>query len=103
MPDEVEVKNGRGFNVNSIIIAVATFAICYALKWLGGIIIDSNAEVQKMNTAFSSLSEKITEIKEQMKSFATKQDLEAAKKDQEARQLQFQIDFLKLQSPTTKR
>lgn len=99
-------KNGgvpRGFNLNSIIISVGIFIICYALKWLGGLVVENNTEVQKMNGSFGTMSERIIEIKDQMKTFATKQDLEAARKDQEARQLQFQIDFLKTQNPSTKR
>lgn len=90
---------GRGLNVNSIIIAIATFAICYALKWLGGVVIESQAQVQKMNITFESLNEKINDIKEQMKNFATKQDLEAAQKILEAKQLQFQLESLKTQQP----
>jgi len=103
MADETEVK-GRGLNLNSLIITIGTFAICYALKWIGGVVLDSQADVQKMNMTFTSLTEKITDIKEQMKTFATKQDLEAAQKELEKKQLQFQIDSMKTnQPPTTKR
>jgi hypothetical protein len=101
LDEGTEVK-GRGLNVNSLFIAIATFVICYALKWLGGVVIESQTDVQKMNNTFTSLTEKVTDIKEQMKNFATKQDLEAAQKVLETKQLQFQIDSLnKQQQPTT--
>lgn len=100
MPEEVR----RGFNLNSIIISVGIFAMCYALKWVGGVVVDSNNEVQKMNITFVALTERIGEIKEQMKTFATKQDLDSAQKILEAKQLQFQIETLRgQQPPTTKR
>lgn len=97
--DPENPTKSRGFNVNSIIIAIATFVICYALKWLGGVVLDSQQEVAKMNITFISVTEKINDIKDQMKTFATKQDLEAAQKTLEAKQLQFQLDTLKQQQP----